>query len=258
MDAAQRVPPMSVEFDQRQIFDRAMWERKKSVRLLYQDFHRQLFSHVPPTGRVLDVGGGTAHVKSFRPDVVSVDVLRFPGIDVVADAQRMPFEDCSFTGVIMLDVLHHIERPIEFLLEAARILKPGGTLAMLEPSMTPVAGWFYDHVHEEPVDMKADVFAPVTPDPNRDPFDANIAIPHLLFANRSTQKRVEQIIPAFRVHRVEWSSLFAYPMSGGFQRWSLIPAALVSPMLALEARLPLWVKKLFGFRMMVVLEKTAS
>jgi SAM-dependent methyltransferase len=170
------------DLDNRQVFDRTMWERKKSVRLLYQDFHRQLFSLVPD-GRVLDVGGGTAHVKSTRPDVLTMDILRFPGIDVVSDAQKMPFQDETFSGVVMLDVLHHIERPLEFLQEAARILKPGGRLAMLEPSMTPVAGWFYDHVHEEPVDLKADAFAPVIHNPNRDPFDANIALPHLLFAS---------------------------------------------------------------------------
>jgi SAM-dependent methyltransferase len=242
------------ELDDRQVFDRTMWDRKKSVRLLYQDFHRQLFSLVP-AGRVLDVGGGTAHVKSARPDVLSVDILRFPGIDVVADAQRMPFQDNSFSGVVMLDVLHHIERPLEFLQEAARILKPGGRLAMLEPSMTPVAGWFYDHVHEEPVDMKADAFAPVIHNPNRDPFDANIALPHLLFASERDRIRVEKIIPSMKVRSVDWQSLFAYPMSGGFQKWTLIPSWLVHPMLAFERALPVWFQKFFAFRMMIVLEK---
>lgn len=240
--------------DERQIFDRAMWERKKSVQLLYRDFHRQLFSHMPD-GRVLDIGGGTAHVKSFRPDVLSMDILKFPGIDVVADAHSMPFQDGAFAGVIMLDVLHHLERPIEFLREVARILKPGGTLAMLEPSMTPVAGWFYDHIHEEPVDMRADPFAPVTPNPDRDPFDANIALPHLLFAKRTAQRRVEQIIPSLRLRSVEWQSLFAYPMSGGFQKWTMIPAWLVHPMRAFENALPRWFRRLLAFWMMVVLEK---
>ena len=135
-----------------------------------------------PEGRVLDIGGGTAHIKEFRPDVVSVDILAFPGIDVVADAHRLPFPDGFFAGVVMLDVLHHLERPIEFLKEASRVLKPGGRLVMIEPAMTTLARRFYDHFHEEPVDMNADPFAPVTINPNRDPFDANQAIPTLLFA----------------------------------------------------------------------------
>ena len=223
--------------DQRQTFHRAQWEKKKAVRLLYRDFHRQLFESCPE-GRVLDIGGGTAHIKEFRPDVVSTDILKFPGIDVVADAHRLPFRDEFFAGVVMLDVLHHLERPLEFLREASRVLKPSGRLAMIEPAMTILARRFYDRFHEEPVDMTADPFAPVVIDPDRDPFDANQAIPTLLFATAAARRRVEQTIPSLRVRKVDWQSLFAYPMSGGFQKWSLIPGSLVSPMLASERRLP--------------------
>ena len=126
---------------------------------------------------------------------------------------------------------------------------------MLEPSMTTLAGWFYTHIHEEPVDLKADAFANVVPNPDRDPFDANMAIPHLLFGSADARKRVEQLIPSFKVRHVDLQSLFAYPMSGGFQRWSLIPAALVKPLLALEDMSPAWLRKIFAFRMMIVLER---
>ena len=181
--------------------------------------------------------------------------MSFPGIDVVADAHRLPFRDEVFAGVVMLDVLHHLERPIEFLKEASRVLKPGGRLAMIEPAMTTLARRFYDRFHEEPVDMNADPFAPVAINPDRDPFDANQAIPSLLFATAPARRRVEQTIPSLRVRSVEWQSLFAYPMSGGFQNWSLIPAALVGPMLAFEKRMPGPVRKHLAFRMMVVLER---
>jgi SAM-dependent methyltransferase len=240
--------------DQRQVTHRAHWEKKKAVRLLYRDFHRQLLDACPE-GPVLDIGSGTAHIKEFRPDIVSTDILSFPGIDVVADAHRLPFADQRFAGVVMLDVLHHLERPIEFLNEAARVLRPGGRLAMMEPAMTTLARPFYHHFHEEPVDMQADAFATVEINPDRDPFDANQAIPSLLFATEAARRRVEQIIPLLRVQRVEWQSLFAYPMSGGFQRWSLIPAALVGPTLALEKKMPAPVRKHLAFRMMVVLER---
>ena len=84
---------------------------------------------------------------------MSTDILSFPGIDVVADAHRLPFPNAMFSGVVMLDVLHHLERPIEFLKEASRVLRPGGRLAMIEPAMTTLARRFYDRFHEEPVDM---------------------------------------------------------------------------------------------------------
>src|SRR5947209_3648281 len=240
--------------DQRQVIHRAHWEKKKAVRLLYRDFHRQLLENCPE-GRILDIGGGTAHIKQSRGDVVSIDILKFPGIDVVADAHRLPFGDKFFAGVVMLDVLHHLERPIEFLTEASRVLAPGGRLVMIEPAMTTLARRFYDRFHEEPVDMNADPFAPVVANPARDPFDANQAIPTLLFATAPARRQVEQTIPSLRVRSVDWQSLFAYPMSSGFQKWSLIPGALVGSMLALERRVPQFVRKHLAFRMIVVLER---
>ena len=242
--------------DQRQIAHRGVWEQKETIRLLYRDFHRRLLDSCP-AGRVLDIGGGTAHIKDVRPDIVSTDILLFPGIDVVADAHRLPFPDESFMGVVMLDVLHHLERPIEFLEEASRVLKPGGRLAMIEPAMTPLARRFYDYFHAEPVDMDADPFADVAINPDRDPFDANQAIPTLLFATSAACRRVEEVIPSLRVRSVDWLSLFAYPMSGGFQSWSLMPAALVGPLLAFEEKVPEAVRRQIAFRMMVVLERLA-
>jgi SAM-dependent methyltransferase len=240
--------------DQRQIVHRSVWESKASIRLLYRDFHRQLLDSCP-AGRILDIGSGTAHIKDSRPDIVSTDILPFPGIDVVADAHRLPFPNEFFSGVVMLDVLHHLERPIEFLKEASRVLKPGGRLAMIEPAMTAVARRFYEYFHDEPVHMDVDPYADVAINPDRDPFDANQAIPTLLFATPAARGRVEQAIPSLRVRSVKWLSLFAYPMSGGFQSWSLMPAALVRPVLALELKVPEAIRRQIAFRMKIVLER---
>jgi ubiquinone/menaquinone biosynthesis C-methylase UbiE len=240
--------------DQRQIIHREVWKKKEGLRALYHDYHRRLFERCPP-GFVLDIGGGTAHIKESSAEVVSVDIMSFPGIDVVADAHSLPFPSELFSGVVMLDVLHHLERPIEFLHEASRVLKPGGRLVMIEPAMTTVARRFYDWFHEEPVDMNVNPFAPVTINPHRRPFDANQAIPTLLFADPRARRFLEQIVPSLQVRAVEWHSLFAYPMSGGFQKWSLLPAPLVGPMLALEGKIPVPMRKHVAFRMTVVLER---
>jgi SAM-dependent methyltransferase len=240
--------------NERQILHRNIWRKKPAIRLIYRDFHRQLLEGCGQ-GRILDIGSGTAHIKDFRSDIVSMDILSFPGIDVVADAHQLPFPDECFAAIVMLDVLHHLEHPIVFLKEASRILKVGGRLAMIEPAMTPLARRFYDHFHEEPVDMSVDPFAVGASDPYRDPFDANQAVPSLLFSTDPARKRVEQTVPSLFVRSVDWLSLIAYPLSGGFQEWSLIPAAMVGPTLAFENKVPLLIRKVLAFRMMVVVQR---
>lgn len=240
--------------DERLTDQRRIWETKPTLRAVYSDFHRRLEAACPP-GRLLDIGGGSAHFKDYRPEVVSLDILPFPGIDIVADAHDMPLEDGAFSGVVMLDVLHHLQRPVVFLREASRVLRPGGRLAMIEPAMSIVARQFYSHFDHEPVDLAADPFAETQVQSGDNPWDSNQAIPSLLFGSAQRRARVEELVPTFKVVSVRWLSLFAYPLSGGFKKWCLWPSALVGPMLRIEDHLLPALGSLLAFRIFVVLER---
>lgn len=242
------------KLDPRLLEHQRIWQEKATLRLLYADYHERLL-HACPDGPLLDVGGGSAHIKTVRTDVVSTDILPFPGIDVAADAHRLPFPGGHFGGIVMLDVLHHLERPVEFLREAARILRPGGILAMIEPGMSTVAYPFYRHLHQEPADMSADAFQAPQPDATRDPFDSNQAIPTLLFANEEGRFRLQRVVPELVLRKVEWLSLFVFPLSGGFKSWCLMPSFLAKPLISIENAMPAPVRRIFGFRLFVILER---
>ena len=162
------------------------------------------------------------------------DVQFSPGVDLVTDAQRLPFCDRSLGNVVTVDVLHHLEFPIRFLREAARVLRVGGRVVLVEPGITVGSSLFYRYLHREPVDMSANPLMDGEPNPVRDPYASNQAIPTLL-ATRY-RRTLEQAVPQLQLSAVEWFSLFTYPLSGGFQRWSLISPGMATYGLAVERR----------------------
>ena len=234
---------------------RMIWHDKPVLRELYSDFYHRMADACRP-GTTLEIGGGSGNFKEFAPHVVSTDILFAPWLDSVCDAQSLPFKDGSFDNVAMMDVFHHLERPTVFLREALRVLKPGGRLVMLEPLITPVSHYCYHYFHPEPVVMKADPFHEPEPDPERDPYDANQAIPTLMFLRQ--KKQFIEKFPGFTLHAVRHCGLLAAPLSGGFRRWSLIPVRAVSLINRIEKILTPVLGPLMAFRMLVILERPSD
>lgn len=231
---------------------RLLWNKKPSLRAIYSDYYRRIVKQCIP-GRSLEIGGGTGNLKDYLGGVISTDIVPNSWLDAAADAQALPFENESFANIVGVDVLHHIERPHRFLAEAARVLQPGGRIILVEPAITPMSWAFYNFAHPEPVDMRADPLAEGPLDPNRHPFDANQAIPTLLF--KKQHAHMEKTFPALRLINMEHISFFVYPFSGGFRSWCLVPSFLIAPVLRLENVIAPLVGKWMAFRLFVVVEK---
>lgn len=231
---------------------REVWNRKPVLREVYGDIYKRMLTQCVP-GRILEIGGGSGNFKAFAPQTVSSDIVSAPWLDIVCDAQRLPFETGSLSNIVMVDVLHHLESPARFLKEAERVLQTGGRLVFCEPAITPLSGIFYRLFHEEPFDLSADPLASETVTPDRNPWDSNQGIPTLLVGR--FREAVAQLVPALGLKNVDYFSFVSYPLSGGFKSWSLMPAAAVAPISAMEWRL----RKLFGrlaaFRLLAVYEK---
>jgi len=233
---------------------RATWQQKPVLRSIYEDYYQRIVAACVP-GRTLEIGGGSGNLKDHLDQVVSTDLVPTPWLDTAADAQALPFADASLANVVGVDILHHIERPLRFLREASRILQPDGRLVLMEPAITPVSWVFYQFAHPEPVKMSEDPLVDGPLDPGRVPFDANQAIPTLLFGRHS--QRMRQACPGLEIVTLRWLSFFAYPLSGGFRRWCLIPKRSVHTVLQIEDALAPIVGKLMGFRLFAVLRRQA-
>ena len=231
-----------------------LWRQKPALRAIYNQYYREIAANCR-AGRTLEIGGGIGNFKAFMPDVVSSDVQAAASLDVVADAQNLPFETSSFDNIVMFDVLHHLERPLVFLKEASRVLRPGGRIVVCEPAITPVSRIFYRLFHPEPFDMSADLLTEESLSSPDDPWDSNQAVPTLLFGRQ--RRSVEGRMPELAIRSARRFAFIAYPLSGGFRPWSMISAPLVKPVLALERFLEPLLGPLMAFRLLGVIEKTA-
>jgi SAM-dependent methyltransferase len=231
------------------------WERKPSLRAVYQDLYRKMAGECR-SGLTLEIGGGSGNFKRYRQDVVTSDINAAPWLDVVADAQALPFKSGVFSNIVMFDVLHHIEFPRTFFAEAQRVLVPGGRMVIAEPAITPVSWLFYRLVHQEPVNLSADPLLEGKASFDKDPYSANQAIPTLLVTRHA--RRLSLLFPDLRLRHVKWLSLFAYPLTGGFKPWSLIPVSLVKPVLRFEDSVSRVIGRFLGFRLLVTIERRSQ
>jgi SAM-dependent methyltransferase len=77
-------------------------------------------------GLVLDCGSG--YKTDVFDNVIQLEIVNYPNVDVLAVNQNLPFADESFDVVFSADVLEHVDDPFLSALEIFRVLKPGGHL----------------------------------------------------------------------------------------------------------------------------------
>lgn len=115
------------------------------------------------TGEVLELGAGTGlNINVYPPTVASLTltepeasmVKRLQHLDghprvVQAGAENLPFDDDAFDTVVSTLVLCTVEDPDQALREVRRVLRPGGTLLLIEHvrSSRPRLARIQDRLH---------------------------------------------------------------------------------------------------------------
>jgi ubiquinone/menaquinone biosynthesis C-methylase UbiE len=87
-------------------------------------------------GALGDTGVGTVVATDTAPAMVATAVETYGVEGCVADAERLPFATETFDAVSCRIAAHHFPAPEQFVAEAARVLAPGGVLA-LEDNVAP-------------------------------------------------------------------------------------------------------------------------
>lgn len=96
-------------------------------------------------GTIVDVGGRKIKHKGFFrfksekiKEVITVNIEKDIGADIIASAENIPLPDNSADTVMMTEVLEHLQKPKEAVKEAARLLKSGGHMIISSPFLYPI------------------------------------------------------------------------------------------------------------------------
>ncbi|MBJ7329689.1 MAG: class I SAM-dependent methyltransferase [Solirubrobacteraceae bacterium] len=136
--------------------------------MAYADWHgqpgywRDITRHFDPATRLLDLGCGSGWIADHFSDYTGIDGSE----EMVAAAaergrpvrlgdvtQPLDFPDASFDGVILKDLLEHVPDPVAVVLEAKRVLRPGGLVFASSPD---AQRWVWDdYTHRRPFSRKS-------------------------------------------------------------------------------------------------------
>lgn len=207
--------------------DRATTVRRREIiaskpllRSIYREWYELARDSLPPVaGAVVELGSGAGFLRDVLRDAITSEVFFCPGVQLVADGQRLPFQTARLCAIVLVDVLHHLPNCRDFFAEAARCVRSGGAIVAIEPWVSAWSRLIYGRFHHEP-------FRPDAAEwefPASGPLSgANQALPWILFAR--DRARFEQEFPEWRVANVTPMMPFRYLASGGVGLRSLVPA----------------------------------
>jgi SAM-dependent methyltransferase len=224
---------------------------KAFLRKIYEEWYGSIVAALPTgSGPVLELGSGGGFLDEWVPGLLTSELQPSAHVRVVLDGQQLPFAGGSLRAIAMIDVLHHLPESRRFLSEAARCIRAGGRVVMIEPWVSAWSSLVYTRLHHEPFRPGAAAWE----FPRGGPLSAaNMALPWIIFVR--DRRQFEREFPQWRVASVDPFMPFRYVLSGGVSMRSLMPGWTFGWWRTLERALGHWSGQL-GMFAHIVLERT--
>ena len=228
----------------------------KGLAYIYSDLHFDLKSNLSDVeGITLEVGSGASGYRNVHPDVICSDIIFSEELDLVCDAQKLPFRRQSLSNIVMFDVFHHLQEPIAFLKQSEYLLKPGGRIVMVEPYVSFVSFIIYRIFHFEDTSFSFNLENPFGSE-KKDPHAGNQTIPTVVFGSAWLQ--IAREVPKLELISKRRCSLLAYPLTGGLRSKGIVPLWFLKKLLWIDKRLERIFGRILAFRIIIVLERIAD
>ena len=199
---------------------RTIWGARPDLRAAYEAWFAQLLHCVEGLCPIVEIGAGPGFFKEYYPQLISTDVVPTTYTDVVCDAGFLSFQSRNIGALVMVDVLHHLLKPLEFLAEVGRVLCPSGGLAMIEPWITVPSYLLYRYFHHEECSLTVNVCCPFG-ELGKQAFDGNAAIAFKVL------KQSKSGVPALRLLQAAPFLGLPYLATLGFRSARPVPQTLI-------------------------------
>lgn len=230
-----------------------IWNNKPILKVIYQEWYKKISYGLKdkPKGISIEIGSGCANISQYNPKTLTSDIQIENWLDIVNDAQYLPYKNNTISSISLIDAFHHIPDPIKFLNESYRVLKAGGRIAIIEPYPTFLSSFFYTYFHNEPLIKHQSLLNDKT-----SYFCPNQAASFILFKKEINLFK-EKYKGKFSIEIKNLFSTILYPLSGGYKNFSLVPKFLIKPFQVFEKIIsPL--NKFLAFRIFIVIKKVPN
>lgn len=231
------------------------WKNSAGLRCFYKDIYNEIALNCVE-GPTLEVGSGIAASRNFFSNLITSDIVKTPYVDCAMSAYNLKSGNKGlWANIFAVDVLHHLKQPMLFFESASKVLRPDGRIILVEPAATLGGSAFYKLFHHEPI----------KPSQIKAPFEFKSNDPKGNFANmgmgvglfKHCRNQIDELLKlhSLNCRTMNYRDLIAYPLTGGYSKPEIFPVVILKYILRIEKYIPQFLLKIFGLRILVVIEK---
>ena len=231
---------------------------KPLMREVFRDFYTVCVDlaklHLTMSGKQVEIGGGGSFFKEYYPEVLTTDVKPSVHLDMVVNAQDMPFDKEEVGVVYGINCFHHLNDPRRFFSELGRVLIDGGGCVLIEPCNSWLSRLFHSNIHshehfnrdQRTWEAASNSVGPLS--------GANQALSYIVFSRDRAQFEREFSFLEI-VSTQPLTNFLRYILSGGVNFHQLVPDSAGTVLRGMEFVLrPLW--RLLALHHVLVLRKS--